>query len=85
MNFLALLHILLLATSPQIHSAERMVCHVVLECDLNTSCYSLKGGLPFVYANSFEKSHHKDGKKYSMFLARNVETIHCSLLDKYEF
>ncbi|EFO82996.1 hypothetical protein GCK72_024271 [Caenorhabditis remanei] len=85
MMIFTLVHVLLLATSPIVESASRVECHVVLECDPLTSCYSLKGGFPFVYGNKKEEDWQAGGKKYSMFLARNVETVRCVLLDKYEF
>uniref|UniRef100_A0A1I7TIG5 Secreted protein n=1 Tax=Caenorhabditis tropicalis TaxID=1561998 RepID=A0A1I7TIG5_9PELO len=85
MTFMLLFQVLLLATAPIVGVASRVECHVVLECDPLTSCYSLKGGFPFVYGNKKEEDWRNGGKKYSMFLARNVETVRCVLLDKYEF
>ncbi|ULT82129.1 hypothetical protein L3Y34_011834 [Caenorhabditis briggsae] len=82
MNFSSLLQILLLVSFPIIGSGTRVQCDIVLECDLETSCYSLKGGFPFVYGKQKDDSR---GKKYSMFLARNVETLRCVLLDAEQY
>ncbi|CAO4385296.1 unnamed protein product [Caenorhabditis nigoni] len=82
MNFSSLLQILLLISFPIIGSGTRVQCDIVLECDLETSCYSLKGGFPFVYGKQKDDSR---GKKYSMFLARNVETLRCVLLDAEQY